>query len=147
MYKRQVLDGLVNENATVEINCPSSAQDLTPDEAIKKRKFTFWAVNKNGEVGEINKNHNFYYQIQGQLRVTNREFCFFTLWTPKGIKIAEVVRDNTFWEEKMFPKLKRFYMDCLLPEIIDPRHNRSMPIRNPNYIKEARKKPKRRKSR
>lgn len=133
-------DGLVNDNATVEIKCPSSAQDLTPEDAIKKRKCTFWKVHKNGEIGDINQNHNFYYQVQGQLRVTGRQFCFFTLWTPKGIKIAKIPRDDSFWEDKMFTKLKSFYMNCLLPEIIDPRHNRSMPIRNPLYIEEARQK-------
>lgn len=133
-------DGLVSEIATVEIKCPSSAKDLTPEDAIKTRKCTFWTVEKNGEIGDINRNHNFYYQIQGQLRVTRRQFCYFTLWTPKGIKIAKVDRDDEFWKEKMFPKLQRFYKDCLLPEIIDPRHNRSMPIRNPSYIEEAKAK-------
>uniref|UniRef100_A0A1B6E5X2 Uncharacterized protein n=1 Tax=Clastoptera arizonana TaxID=38151 RepID=A0A1B6E5X2_9HEMI len=108
-----------------------------PEETIKARKCTFWTLDKNGEVGDINRNHHFYYQIQGQLRVTRRQFCYFTLWLPKGIKITKIDRDDEFWKEKMFPKLERFYMDCLLPELIDPRHNRSMPIRNPSYIEEA----------
>jgi putative phage-type endonuclease len=133
-------DGLVNENATVEIKCPSSAKDLTPDEAIKNKKVTFWTIEKNGEIGEIKKNHDFYYQVQGQLRVTGRQFCYFVLWTSKGIKVAKIARDDAFWETSMFPKLKKFYMDCLLPEIIDPRHSRSMPIRNPLYIEEERQK-------
>jgi len=37
----------------------------------------------------------------------------------------------------MLPALLRFYYECMLPEILDSRHNRHMPIRNPNYIVEA----------
>jgi len=40
----------------------------------------------------------------------------------------------------MFPKLKMFFFNCLLPELVDPRHSRSMPIRNPTYILEAKMK-------
>jgi len=36
----------------------------------------------------------------------------------------------------MLPVLLRFYHECMLPEILDSRHNRHMPIRNPKYIVE-----------
>jgi hypothetical protein len=42
----------------------------------------------------------------------------------------------------MFPKLEMFFFNCLLPELVDPRHFRSMPIRNPTYILEAKMKKK-----
>lgn len=132
-------DGLVKDDSIVEIKCPSSARELSPDDAVKKRKCTFWTVTKEGEIGDIQTNHNFYYQVQGQLQVTKRKYCIFALWTPKGLKTTTIERDEVFWRDRMFPKLKRFYMECLLPEIIDPRHNRSMPIRNPLYILEAQK--------
>ncbi|XP_071575054.1 uncharacterized protein [Temnothorax nylanderi] len=37
----------------------------------------------------------------------------------------------------MSPLLKRFYEDCLVPEIIDSRAARNMPIREPQYVIEA----------
>lgn len=37
----------------------------------------------------------------------------------------------------MEKKLKDFYMDCILPELVDPRYPRKIPIRNPQYITEA----------
>lgn len=46
----------------------------------------------------------------------------------------------------MFPKLKQFYFNCLLPELVDPRYPRSMEIRNPNYILEAKKEKKEKKN-
>lgn len=140
-------DGLVGTEKTVEIKCPSSARDMTPDEAIRKRKCTFWSVNKEGEIGEINKKHNFFYQIQGQLQVTKRQTCIFALWTPHGLKSVNVERDTYFWRNEMFPKLKKFYMNCILPELIDPRQCRSMPIRNPLYILEAQEASKKKKAR
>ena len=37
----------------------------------------------------------------------------------------------------MEPKLTRFYMECLLPEIVDSRIRRNMPIKEPTYILNA----------
>ena len=33
--------------------------------------------------------------------------------------------------------LLRFYHECMLPEILNSRYNRNMPIRNPEYISKA----------
>ncbi|XP_036150394.1 uncharacterized protein LOC118648181 isoform X2 [Monomorium pharaonis] len=129
-------DGLIEENGLVEIKCPLSAEQLTAEEAIKTLpalKGIF--AKKNQE--EINRNHRFYYQIQGQLNITRREYCILAIWTPKSIKLVHVNRDATFWSNKMLPALLRFYNECMLPEILDSRHNRHMPIRNPTYILEA----------
>jgi len=40
----------------------------------------------------------------------------------------------------MLPSLSRFYFECMLPEILDSRYNRNMPIRNPKYIIETKEK-------
>nr|XP_042913257.1 uncharacterized protein LOC122273253 [Parasteatoda tepidariorum] len=128
-------DGLVGNDGIIEVKCPAKCYDITPDEGILSRKVTFWKVDKTKKnILGINTNHIFYYQVQGQLHITRKSFCLFVLWTPKGIKIENIKRDDEFWENKMEQKLKNFYFDCLLPEIIDPRFTRSLPIRNPQYI-------------
>ena len=38
---------------------------------------------------------------------------------------------------KMLPKLKEFYLECVLPEIVDPRETRNMRVRDPPHIQEA----------
>jgi len=53
------------------------------------------------------------------------------------MKIIHVDVDNAFWKYEMLPLLTRFYYQCMLPEIVDSRHNRHMPIRDPSYIIEA----------
>lgn len=60
----------------------------------------------------------------------------------KGIKYETIEKDDQFWENNMFPKLQNFFFNCLLPKLIDPRHSRSMQIRNPTYILEAKQKKK-----
>lgn len=53
------------------------------------------------------------------------------------VKTEIIERDDHFWSAKMEKKLKDFYLDCLLPELIDPRFPRKMPIRDPKYIEDA----------
>ncbi|XP_050064899.1 uncharacterized protein LOC126553828 [Aphis gossypii] len=127
-------DGLIGGDGIVEVKCPSSAEYLTPEEGIKQKKITFWTLNKSGEIGGINKKHNWYYQVQGQLNVCQKIFCQFAVWSPKGIKIEKIERDEGLWKSCMVEKLKYFYLNCILPELADSRFLRSMPIRNPQKI-------------
>lgn len=138
-------DGLLGNDGIVGIKCPSAAADMTPDEAIKQKKGVFSNFWKEGLISgrvEINENHGYYYQIQGQLHITRREYCNFVVWTPKGIKIEKIKRNDSFWSVKMIHKLEQFYLDCILPELVDPRKTRNMPMRNPPYILAAIKKKK-----
>ena len=88
---------------------------------------------------KMNINHYYYYQVQGQLHVTQKKFCIFAVYTGLDIYWIKVERDDLFWENKMHRKLTNFYEDCILPEIIDPRFLRRMKLREPEYILEARK--------
>ncbi|XP_025196005.1 uncharacterized protein LOC112595692 [Melanaphis sacchari] len=79
----------------------------------------------------------------GQMRITNRRLCYFVVYTPNWTSIQEIQYDEVFWNTKMAEKLKRFYMECLLPEIVDPLYGRRFEItdiREPEYIKEAQRK-------
>ena len=96
-------------------------------------------------MNKLNRNHEYYYQIQGQMHITGREYCIFVLYTPKGIKWVREEYDYNFWKEKMEPKLTRFYMDCLLPEIVNPRVSRNMDPREPPYVIQAQEQQKQRK--
>ena len=41
--------------------------------------------------------------------------------------------DEDFCEE-MLEVLDQFYIQCLLPELVDPRAPRGLPVREPDYI-------------
>ncbi|CAH2092101.1 unnamed protein product [Euphydryas editha] len=120
----------VFEDGVVEIKCPISAYDMDPDTAILEKKIKCFKIDKKGEV-VLNKNHDWYYQIQGQLNIANKNICLFAVWTGTDypLKIVKVYKDQNFWNQKMLPKLIKFYEECVLPEIIDSRKARSMPLR------------------
>lgn len=56
-------DGLYNEGI-VEIKCPYSARNMDSEEAIRQKKINFWKLD-----GSVNTNHDWYFQIQGQLHI------------------------------------------------------------------------------
>ncbi|XP_060878263.1 uncharacterized protein LOC132950736 [Metopolophium dirhodum] len=119
-------DGLISYDSIVEIKCPSSIKDYTPEEAFHEKKLKCMTHN-DGNL-QLKTSHAYFYQIQGQLHITNRKFCYFCIWTPKGLIVEKIERDDKFWMD-IEPKLKKFYMECLLPEIIDSRLDRGLPLR------------------
>lgn len=76
-------DGLVGENEIIEIKCPHNSKDMTPHQGVETKKIKY--MKSNGDL-QLNRNHNYYYQVQGQLRVANKRSCYFVVWTPKGNK-------------------------------------------------------------
>ncbi|XP_050306168.1 uncharacterized protein LOC126743213 isoform X2 [Anthonomus grandis grandis] len=124
-------DGLVGSRGLVEVKCPSTASAISPTEAINKKIIKFATLDENGQM-HLKQNHDYFYQIQGQLHITKRDFCYFILWTPMGMLVEQIWRQDSFWNDKMIGKLKSFYYNCLLPEIIDPRYSRGLEIRNPS---------------
>lgn len=75
-------DGLVDNNSIVEIKCPASIKDYTPEEAYEMNKLKFMTHNEGHF--RLKTSHKYYYQVQGQLHITDRKFCYFCVWTPKG---------------------------------------------------------------
>ncbi|KAF0763532.1 YqaJ domain-containing protein [Aphis craccivora] len=51
------------------------------------------------------------------------------IWSPKGFVIDKISKDESFWNTNIEPFVTRFYMDSLLPEIINSRFDRGLPIR------------------
>lgn len=76
-------DGLIGNNSIVEIKCPASAKDFTPQEAFENKKLNFMNF-IDGEL-KLKTSHDYYYQVQGQLHIADRKYCYFVVWTPKGI--------------------------------------------------------------
>ena len=130
----------ISEDYIFEVKCPITAHRIGLMEAIRKRKVTFWKE-KDGKL-EINIKHHWYIQVQGQLHITGKKVCLFAVWSGENnlLKTEYIQRDDLFWTNVMEKKLVRFYMDCVVPEIIDPRVRRNMDVREPEYILEAAKK-------
>lgn len=75
-------DGIIGDDSLLEIKCPAVAKELTPEEAINMGKIKSCLI-KNGQL-HLKRNDNYFYQVQGQLHISRRIYCYFCLWTPKG---------------------------------------------------------------
>ena len=118
-------------NGIAEYKCPYSIRGITPHEACQKKSF-FCKV----EAGNftLQRNHSYYYQVQGALGITGRKWCDFTVWTPKGIAIERIAFDPAFWDS-MKTKLEAFFDNALLPELAAPEIPNGRPAREPNSNK------------
>lgn len=77
-------DGLIGEDSILEVTCPSSIKEYTPKKAFNLGKLSYMEVgNKRGEL-VLKRNYVFYYQVQGQLNISEKKYCYFVVWTPKG---------------------------------------------------------------
>jgi hypothetical protein len=89
---------------------------------LKKKKLktnaTIGAQKENDQKLKLNKKH-FFFQIQGQLFVTQRKYCDFIVWTPKGINIetVETIVVGDQFMKNILPKLKHFYFKSTLQSL------------------------------
>ncbi|XP_063228948.1 uncharacterized protein LOC134534414 [Bacillus rossius redtenbacheri] len=98
-------DGVVDDSTIVEIKCPISAESsLSPEDAIKNGKIKYLKI-QNDEV-VLKENSHYYYQVQGQLHITGRKKCIFSVYTSNWMTLIPVYKDDAFWLSKMEVKLK-----------------------------------------
>ena len=107
-------DGIVHCNCCgkglVEIKCPYSARDLHPD-ALRGKSQS--CLTERG----VSTSHPYYTQIQGQLFITELDYCDLVIWTKKGMVIERIYADINF-SEKLLKKLTDFYIDIFLPKFL-----------------------------
>nr|XP_049695130.1 uncharacterized protein LOC110371421 isoform X2 [Helicoverpa armigera]XP_049695131.1 uncharacterized protein LOC110371421 isoform X3 [Helicoverpa armigera] len=131
-YMGATPDGLIGNDTIVEIKCPITASKQGLTKAIEENKIQIIKYNKKTKTKTVKKNSNWFYQIQGQLHITGRRVCLLGIWAGENepIYIERIEKDDEFWKKNMEPKLVQFYLKCLLPELVDSRHERGMPIRD-----------------
>lgn len=70
-----------------------------------KFQLQYCSIDDTGNI-ILKKEHNYYYQIMGQLRVTKRNICYFVIHTKQWTNVQTIYYDIDFWENKMVNKLK-----------------------------------------
>ncbi|KOB52290.1 hypothetical protein OBRU01_26165, partial [Operophtera brumata] len=120
--------GLFIDETFPYVKCPIAPFKLKNiDAAIDEKKVHFWKKN-NGQ-------SDWYYQAQGQMHIAKKTKCLFAVWYGENqLKVEILQKDDEFWRKEMEPKLVSFYMDCLLPDLVDPRHPKKKMIRDPAYV-------------
>ncbi|XP_063234908.1 uncharacterized protein LOC134537900 isoform X3 [Bacillus rossius redtenbacheri] len=129
-------DGLVDEDVIVEVKCLPSVKDRKLVDAVQDKKSSVCLELKNHQL-RLKRNHKYYYQVQGQLNISGRRYCDFVVLTENDFFVERIEKDENLWMNVMMPKLQKFYINCVLPEIVDSRIKRKMSIRDPLYIIQA----------
>lgn len=80
-------------DGVIEIKCPYSGRECHPKELSGK-------LFLNGD-GRLKHSHKYYTQVQGQLAITDRRFCDFIVWTPKGFVHERITLDVPFCTEEI----------------------------------------------
>ena len=126
-------DGIVTDNkeeGLLEIKHVLLNKNIDLVTAAQSSSFCLQKKNKLS----LKVTHNFYFQIQAQLAICNKNWCDLIVrcTNPYGIHIERITRDKHLWENDMLPKLKWFYYEALLPELAMPRHGKFPGIREPS---------------
>ncbi|XP_050526271.1 uncharacterized protein LOC126896997 isoform X3 [Daktulosphaira vitifoliae] len=122
-------DGIIGKDGIVEIKCPVKAQYMTPEKAIKDKVIKYVHYNENEDL-VLKRTSDTFYEIQGELHITQRQYCYLIIWTPKGIVYCKILRDDKFWNDYMEPKLIYFYEDFMLPELLNIHLTKDLNITN-----------------
>ena len=75
-------DSLVDDFGIVEVKCPYTCKDST----VTPSTVPYLFINTSGTMSRKN-DHNYYYQVQGNLLCTRRKWCDLVVWTRKDVKI------------------------------------------------------------
>ena len=107
-------DGLIGKNALLEVKCPFTQRDSTIEEAVASGNFY---IKKNDEGHyELDKEHSYWHQVQGQLHLTERDLCYFVVWTTKETLVLQIKKDPA-WADNL-RRLQDFYTRHIIPAFI-----------------------------
>lgn len=132
-YLRASPDGLVacschGEKWLLEIKCPFSARNMDPVEAIHTGTLKYVTESDGGYSLVSGDSAGYFQQVQGTMAVTGLTRCDFVIWTLRGMLTFSVSFDSTFWHEMAKPKLKQFFEEYIVAEILTERVWRALPL-------------------
>ena len=125
-YLGATADGLIEHSerpgnpGVLEIKCPYSVKGVTVHKmsplAIVSNYPNFHIT--DSEDHHLYKEHNYYYQVQGEMAIKGCNWAHFVTWTEAGLHVEKIKFDKELWKAFIFPKLQEFYINILVPEIL-----------------------------
>lgn len=99
----------------IEIKCPFKYRDIDPN-LITDTSF-YIKRNIEGEIIGLSHDHDYFYQVQGQLNICCKDFCDFIVWTTKGLYIERILKSEPFFDQ-LKPHLDNYFLQILLPVLL-----------------------------
>jgi hypothetical protein len=118
-------DGLLGDDGLVEVKCPPSISDYDPKLWPLFAPKTSW-LERRGDELKLKLSHPHLSQIIMQIYVTDRQWCDYFIWTPKGHHVERIHRNEETDKEwtKMKGNMEFFWENDLAPELVDSRFER-----------------------
>ncbi|KAG1674649.1 Exonuclease [Nymphon striatum] len=105
-------DGLVGQDAVLEVKCPYTIRNQIIKEGLKNKSFCLAYDNLGFS---LKKNHPYWHQVQGQMHLTGRKYCYFVVWTIKDTLILNISKDEEWG--KNLDILRNFYLNYIFSEL------------------------------
>ncbi|XP_065892315.1 uncharacterized protein [Dysidea avara] len=100
----------------LEVKCPYVCKTKPIAEAALQQ-FSFCLQSNNGML-QLKKKHQYFFQVQTQLFVTQLPWCNFVLWAPNdAVYVERIFCDDSFIEDAV-SKARAFYFDKFLPSLL-----------------------------
>ncbi|XP_038064580.1 uncharacterized protein LOC119734986 isoform X1 [Patiria miniata] len=109
----KVCDG--GQTGILEVKCPYSARGMMVREAVASiPQFYMVKSTSDNSALALKRDHDYYYQVQGQLMVTGAPFCDFVVYTDRDVYVERILPDVELWNA-MLDKLAAFYLKHAMP--------------------------------
>ena len=105
-------DGLINPDALLEIKCPYNGRN---SKIGAGKDFPFLQESREGLA--LKKGSHYYCQVMGQLALSERKRCYFTVFTFEDLFVQEIEFDSAYFHQEMLPKLQEFYYTVYRPYV------------------------------
>ena len=112
-------DGLVEDKleryqeGIVEVKCPYLERNGCVADVAQRPSGSFLKKGKDGSLS-LNRRHDYFFQVQGQLALSHRQWCDFIVYTSSDFFTERIYFDQGLWND-MFPRLTKFFLiiSCL----------------------------------
>ena len=107
-YLVSIPDGLIDDDKLVEIKCPYKCSKNSMESLARSNEQFCLKITDDGRL-KLKENHDYYYQVQGELNICKKDICYFVVWSPTEFHYQVIQRDQHFWDVQMFPWLLDFH--------------------------------------
>lgn len=108
----------------VEIKCPFKWRSSMIKAACEDADFC--CQMHEGNI-QLKRSHAYYFQVQGQMGITDRKWCDFVVWTCQEMHVERIKFDEELWMD-MKQKLRMFYTRGVVAELFSSRVERKKPL-------------------
>ncbi len=97
----------------LEVKCPYCEKFQSFHGTLDKKH----CLERVGGKLQLKRSHHYYYQVQCQMHVCQKEFCDFVIWTEQDFHIERIEPDHDFWID-VSSKAEMFFNNVILLELV-----------------------------